>query len=216
MEKFEQILVTEEYLRKVFADSDNFSSEAEKQNKIDSLVRTANIGRTIAKAEGINEDAVAIGCLLLDISYAVPFTDNDYKNHGRDSAVIARSFLKELGIGMEYIESICYAIAKHVDGNAGFNGDDNYLTDAILSADMIEKFSSVKLFENLDVVDFYNLSLENKLEIISNMLEKLRNEEERVFITNTAKNLWMDNIGFQEVFYRNLQKQLLAGKEITE
>lgn len=216
MEKFEKVLVTEEYLRRVFDESDNFESDVLKNKRMESSVRTARIGREIALAEGMDPDYIAIACLLLDISFAVPFTDNDYNNHGRDSGMIAKTFLPDLDIDEDIIENILYAIAKHADGDAGYEGNDNIITDIVSYADKIEKYSPVKLFENLESIGFPDMELDEKIEIVSNMLSRLSELENEKFNLESAKSLWMDNIGFQEVFYRKLHKQLLNSKSCMD
>ena len=74
--------------------------------RINHCIRTANIGREIARKEGMNEEALAIGCLLHDISYALDFnTKEDMINHGRTSAKMVRPFLEELGYNQEIINN---------------------------------------------------------------------------------------------------------------
>ena len=74
-----------EFLKQKYSESAYFQRKPwSMEYRINHSIRTANIGRVIARAEGMNEEALAIGCLLHDISYALDFTcKEDIINHGR-------------------------------------------------------------------------------------------------------------------------------------
>ena len=79
-------------------------------------MRVARIGAAIARAEGLDEEAMTVACLLHDISYCRPFTgEADWKDHGRASAAIARPFLETLALTEAQRAAILYGIAAHVD-----------------------------------------------------------------------------------------------------
>lgn len=68
----------------------------EKRYRFEHTIRVANIGKEIAGKEGLNEEALILGCLLHDIGYVNKFnSEEDWINHGRNAAKIARPFLKK-------------------------------------------------------------------------------------------------------------------------
>lgn len=87
--------------------------------RIEHSYRVANTAKRIALEEGFDTTEAVIVGLLHDIAYCEGIkTDEDWKNHGRRSAAIARPFLESLGLGSDAINDICYGIAIHVYGIA--------------------------------------------------------------------------------------------------
>ena len=67
-----------EFLKQKYSESAYFQRKPwSMEYRINHSIRTANIGRLIAKEEGMNEEALAIGCLLHDISYALDFSSKE-------------------------------------------------------------------------------------------------------------------------------------------
>ena len=70
--------------------------------------RVANIGKEIAKKEGLNVEDLMIACLLHDVSYCTPFkTQDEWQNHGRVSSKMVRTFLESIDYPKERIHDIC-------------------------------------------------------------------------------------------------------------
>ena len=65
-------------------------------------LRVAAVGREIARAEGFDEEAMVLACLLHDIGYARCRTPEEYDRHGALSADMAREWLTENGYDPEY------------------------------------------------------------------------------------------------------------------
>ena len=94
------------------------------QYRIEHSYRVAHIGAEIAAAEGFDRERTFVACLLHDIGYSLDYRDKqDYRNHGRYGAAIARPFLTELGYSGAEVEEMCYGIAIHVDDMADFEGE---------------------------------------------------------------------------------------------
>ena len=115
---------TIEFLEQTFNESPYFLKQPKQlQYRLNHTYRVANIGKEIAIKEGLNEEAIIVGCLLHDISYAEEMkSDIDWKNHGRRSAQIARDFINSLDFEDNIKEQILYGIAIHVDDEADFVG----------------------------------------------------------------------------------------------
>ena len=90
-------------------------------------------------------------------------TKEEYRDHGRIGARIARPFLKDLGAYTDAeIEEMCYAIAIHVDEKADFPGEKTPFTLLIGEADNIDRFDAYRLYEGLHFADYMNLPLEEQ------------------------------------------------------
>jgi len=177
--------------------------------RIEHSFRVAHIGLQIARAEGFDEERTYVACLLHDIGYAIDFTEkNDYNNHGRYGAAIARPFLEELGYSSEDVNEMCFGIAIHVDDNADFEGDRTPLALTVSDADNIDRFDAFRLYEGLQNIDYMNLPLlEQKTHVIKR-LDRLKQLREMPFGTATATRLWQDKIDFQIEFYNRLKLQV--------
>lgn len=201
---------TEEFLKIQFDEGNYFKlHEDEKRYRLEHSYRVANIGKEIALKEGFNVEATVIGCLLHDVSYGMEFEQKeDWLNHGRKSAIIARPFLEELNLDGDVIEEICYGIAIHVDNMADIEGNRTPLAVTIGEADNIDRFDAYRIYENLKFIDFDKMTLNEKREKVDSTLEKLQKYKEVTYITKTATQMWNSKLDFQVEFYLKLQKQL--------
>ena len=212
----ERVQKTLEFLREQFEKSAYFKARpAARAYRFEHSIRVAKIGAAIAWAEGLDEEALAVACLLHDIYYRETFPEGyDIKNHGRDGARIARPFVKQLGFADEVVEDICFGIAIHVDDKADFEGRRTPFTLTVGDADNIDRFDVFRIYDNLRWKDFYNMTLEERLDWLEGLiprLEKLRQEE---FATPTATAMWREKVDYQMDFHRRLLEQMRAGAEL--
>lgn len=200
------------FLRQKLAESPYFVEKPEaEQYRMEHTFRVASIGREIARAEGLDEEKVVLGCILHDISYCRQFHGHaDWKNHGREAAKIARPFLTELGLRKDAVEEICYGIAIHVDNEADFDGERTVVALTIGDADNIDRFDAYRLYETLDGIDFRKMPLAEKIVHVDATLEKLEQHMTLHFATETATQLWRERVSFYLEFYRRLQRQFRA------
>ena len=105
--------------------------------------RVAQYGRQLARAEGADIDVVVAACLLHDVSHFDPLVN--YNDHGRLGAEISRPFLETLGYTSEQIDDICYAIAMHVDGDAGYAHEPTLEASIVSDADNIDRFGAYRI-----------------------------------------------------------------------
>ena len=203
---------TVDYLRQQFDQSEYMSKNpADKKYRLEHTMRVANIGRQIAKGEGLDEEALVIGCLLHDLSYVGTFTsDDDWLNHGRNAAKMARPFLETLDLSQEKVEEICYGIAIHVDDEADFPGERSPLALSIGDCDNIDRFDAYRIHETLKNRAFTDLSFDEQVEYVTNVLERLNKYIDMQMGTETATTLWKERIAFQIEFFNRLQVQLEA------
>lgn len=199
-----------EFLKEQFEKSEYMSkNEKSKQYRIEHTLRVANIGREIALKEGLDEEALVLGCILHDISYMSDFkSEEDWADHGRNAAKIARPFLESLGLKSEKIDEICFGIAIHVDDRADFQGERTPLAVSIGDCDNIDRFDVYRIYENLQSAAFSNMSHQERSDYVNRVLTKLDKYLNMKMGTVTATNMWVDKINFQIMFFERLKSQL--------
>lgn len=206
----ENVKKTITFIKEQFDNSEYFKNNlAHKQYRLTHTYRVAAIGQKIAQGENLNEEALIIGCLLHDISYALGIeSDEDWLNHGRKSATIARAFLESLDIKKDILEEVCYGIAIHVDDKADFLGERTPLALSIGDSDNIDRYDVYRLYETVKYSNFENISLDEQFNFVKKMQEKLNRLLNMEIATRTGKRLWQDKINYQISFYERLLKQL--------
>lgn len=201
---------TEAFLKAKY-DNGKYLNEnpSQKAYRLEHSYRVANICKTIAQKEGLDETALTIAGLLHDVSYCLEFTKpDDWTNHGRASARLARPFLKRLGLPKEQINEICYGIAIHVDDQADFEGDRTPFALSVGDADNIDRFDAYRIYEGLQTDQFSELSLDEKLDRVHFVLRRLDKLKDLEMGTKTAKAIWLERIDFYAAFYQKLENQL--------
>ncbi|MDO5410985.1 MAG: HD domain-containing protein [Lachnospiraceae bacterium] len=182
---------------------------ADKNYRIEHAYRVANIAAEIGRKEGMDEEALIIAGLLHDISYGDRFeTHDDWLAHGRKSAQIVRPFLTEIGMEEDRIQEICYGIAIHVDGEAGFAGEKTPFALSVEDADKIDRFDVYRIYEGLYLDSFRELSLEEKKMHVAKKLEQFEQMIKTPLATAAATTMWVARLGFQKEYYTRLQEQL--------
>ena len=204
------------FLKEQFDKSDYMSkNESSKNYRIEYTLRVANIGKQIALKEGFEVEAMVLGCILHDISYMLDFNnEDDWLNHGRNAAKIARPFLESLNLEKSKIDEICYGIAIHVDDKADFNGERTPFALTIGDCDNIDRFDVYRVYENLQGKKFDILPLDEKLTYVSGIIEKLNKYLNIELGTKTAKEMWVEKVNYQIDFFEKMKKQLNLSKSI--
>lgn len=181
----------------------------EAEYRIEHSYRVAHIAAEIARKEGFDEEQAYVAGLLHDIGYSIDFTGrDDYRNHGRYGAAIARPFLTELGYSSAEVNDMCYGIAIHVDDKADFEGERTPLALTVGDADNIDRFDAFRLYEGLQRKDYGSMPLEEQREYVDRMLSGLGRFHKMPLGTRTATRMWIEKIGFQMEFYERLKHQI--------
>lgn len=105
-------------------------------------LRVVQRGMDLAEKENANLEVVTVACLLHDIAKLNNTAHG--VDHGRVGAKMVRPVLKKLGYATKKIDNICYAIAWHVDGEAGFKYPHTIEADVVSDADKIDRFSAYR------------------------------------------------------------------------
>ena len=173
-------------------------------------IRVAGICRDIALAEGMDSEAAWIAGLLHDVAYGEDFPEGyQWTDHGRDGARIARPFLESLGLTREVVDDICFAIAIHVDDEAGFEGRRTPFTETVGDADNIDRFDAYRIYETVRYqARPEEHTLSEKLEWLRQRLSRLEQLAAIDFATPTATALWRDKVEFQRQFFSRLLAQM--------
>ena len=208
----ERIEKTAAFLRRKLAESPYFVKHPEAGDyRLEHTFRVARIGRRIAEQEGFSVENMTLACLLHDVSYCREFAGHeDWLNHGRESARIARPFLRELGLDADAAEEICFGIAIHVDDKSDFPGERTAFALTVGDADNIDRFDVYRLYETLENAKFSAMPLAEKTAFVDGVLAKLEGHLAAELATETAAALWRERIGFYQDFYRRLREQLEA------
>ena len=206
------------FLRERLAESPYFEEHPEKlAYRLEHTFRVAWIGREIAQREGFDEEEMVLACLLHDVSYCRAFeTEEEWLDHGRASARIARPFLTELGLGPEAAEEICYGIAIHVDGRADFPGEKTAFALTVGDADNIDRFGAFRIHETMAEAGLEKMPLEEKIRFVDGVLLRLGNHMGVACATDAATALWRDRVGFYVEYFRRLRHQLASSTAAFE
>ena len=204
------IAKTEAFLKDTFAASTYLQSHpTDRDYRLEHSYRVANIAKQIAEAEGFNATYAVIAGLLHDIAYCEEWPNQeDWQNHGRRSAAIARPFLESLGLSADTVNEICYGIAIHVDDEADFEWERTPFCETVGDADNIDRFDAYRIYETLEYLKFSEMSLDDKREKVASTIEKLARFKEMKLGTVTAKNLWLQRLDYYMGFYERLKAQL--------
>jgi len=212
----ENIALTLDFLKRQLPKSEHYIDHpTDMAYRIRHSIRVANIGAEIAKKENMNVEAMIIACLLHDISYMHKFhSEEEWKNHGRTSAHIARKYLKDIRIEENLKEEICYGIAIHVDDKADFEGERTPFAETIGDSDNIDRFDVYRIYENLQNSHFSDLTHEEQLNYVVEKINKIRELEKMKLGTTTANQMWLERLSYQLSFFNKLKNQIENGEAI--
>lgn len=197
-----------DFLRERFLPSDAMDAAA-RSYRFRHTLRVAELGRRIARAEGLSEDALVVGCLLHDLAYSEVMPDEAaWRGHGRRSAALARPFVETLALPDADREALLFGIAIHVDDVSGFPGERSPLACSIGDCDNLDRFDVYRVYEQLERVGFSTLDADAQRAFVAKAQAHLRHCENAPVSTATARALWQDRLAFQNEFYRRLSAQL--------
>lgn len=208
---------TEAFLKETFAASAYMQAHpADCAYRIEHSYRVANIAKRIAASEGMDETYAVIAGLLHDIAYCEEWkSEDEWKNHGRRSAAIARPFLESLDLSADAVNEICYGIAIHVDDKADFEWTRTPFCETVGDADNIDRFDAYRIYEGLQNNKFSEMPLESKKERVASVIGQIERLKEMPLGTQTAKALWLERLDYYLSFYRRLEAQLDSSTEIS-
>ena len=197
-----------DFLRERFLSSDAMDAAA-RSYRFRHTLRVAELGRRIARAEGLSEDALVVGCLLHDLAYSEVMPDEAaWRGHGRRSAALARPFVETLALPDADREAQLFGIAIQVDDVSGFPGERSPLACSIGDCDNLDRFDVYRVYEQLERVGFSTLDADAQRAFVAKAQAHLRHCENAPVSTATARALWQDRLAFQNEFYRRLSAQL--------
>lgn len=170
-------------------------------------LRVAHYGKTIAEEENAQIELVIAACLLHDIAHFE--SEDDYKNHGRLGAKISRPILENAGYSAEEIEQICYSIAVHVDGDAGYYHPEILEAKIVSDADNIDRFGAYRVIQwcTVDVQSYEDLIFK-----LQKRVRKLKEYQKRNPLeTKAGRRIFETQLLLQIDFFN----KILSEAEIT-
>ncbi len=212
----EIIAKAEAFLKETFTASTYLKENPTARDyRLEHSYRVANIAKTIAQAEGFNVTNAVIAGLLHDIAYCEEMaTREDWKNHGRRSAAIARPFLKTLCLPADQINDICYGIAIHVDDQADFDWARTPFCETVGDADNLDRFDTYRIYETLEYQKFSQMPLEEKKQTVCSTIERLNGLKDMPLGSQSAAKLWLERLEYYIGFYEKLNAQLTNSTSI--
>lgn len=182
------------------------------QYRYDHTLRVADIGREIARVEGISEEALVMACLLHDVGYPECKSFEELGKHPAYGAEIARRFLGKIGYDRELSESICKAILIH-DRFPHEGEEATVLEKSVRDADDIDRADAMRICVRA-YHDIGECPAWETKEACAKRLEEVKRLRERLCGTETAKRLWLENLDLMEKFYQKLLLQMERTREL--
>ena len=171
-------------------------------------LRVAAICRSIALAEGMDEEMLVLGGLLHDIGYVACRTRPDYTDHGLKSAEIAAAFLKEQGYDPLKAESICYGIRVHTQPDEDRVREATFLEDTVSDADNIDRFDAWRFSRSLYWDGLDKMTVPHMRQLSVTRCQKMQELRNLRFATETARTLWNEKLDLWTDFYTRLGEQM--------
>lgn len=208
---------TEAFLREQFAGCDYYKEHpTDGEYRLQHSYRVAHAAGEIARREGLDEEGLVIGGLLHDVGYSLPFDhENDWLEHGRKSARLARPFLEQLGLSPERVQEICYGIAIHVDGKADFPGEKTPFALSIGDADDVDRFDAYRIYDTMEWADFRNLKIEDKRKWLRERLDWISRRLGEKAGTETARQMIAERLLYQRQYYEKVLEQMEHSEAIV-
>lgn len=188
----------------------NYCSKEHMLYRFEHSLRVAKHGQTIARAEGMDEDALVVACLLHDVGYCIFERDEDGDYHGWKSEEVARDFVKSLNFDEKTAVDILVGIAAHDTGETNFPSEQNAFTNCVSDCDNIDRFDAFRIYDTLHNENFRDKGLSDQKQTVQKRLNRLEELKDLKFATETGKKLWLDMLNFQILFYTRLNAQLNA------
>lgn len=207
---------TEAFLKEAFAGCTFFQEHpADGEYRLQHSYRVAHAAREIARREGLDEEGLVIAGLLHDVGYSQHFaSEEDWIEHGRRSARLARPFLEQLNLAPERIQEICYGIAIHVDGKADFPGEETAFALSVGDADDVDRFDAYRIYDVMEYADFRNLKIEEKRRWLQEKLDWISWRLEERSGTETARQMLAERLLYQRQYYEKVLEQMERSESI--
>ena len=170
-------------------------------------LRVVQRGMDLAKHEKADLEVVTVACLLHDIA---KLSNKEHGvEHGRVGAKMVRPVLQKIGYSKKQIDNICYAIAWHVDWQAGYKFSHTLEADVVSDADKLDRFSvyrtNIKLRSRIKSQKSYTRMLARQMHNLKQMRKK------PPLLTKSGTKLFLKQLDMQIAFL----ERLLTDNDLT-
>lgn len=207
----DRIEKAKDFLTKMYNESEYLNNNLSQKNyRFEHTLRVSKWGEKIAIDEGLDIDALVVGCLLHDISY-IEEIDSEEKaiNHGRRSAEIVGDFLNELDFDLDTKNDILHGIAIHVDGKSAKEWRNSVLASSIGDADNLDRFDAYRIYEFLQFNNYSEMNIAEKEKFCIERIAKINENLKVDFSTTFATRIFHSELRFMLGFYTKLYNQCL-------
>lgn len=177
----------------------------ERVYRIEHSLRVARYALQIAKENELDQNVCLLAGVLHDVG---KFESLRNRDHGRASAQIAWPFLQTLPLTKKQMSDIAYCIARHCDGEAGYDYEPIPEAGAVSDADHIDRFGVYRVIQALHYDGFDQLGLEEKLAYCRGRCEKLQQRCARSMETLAGTKMFQRACGVQLGYFRALEEEL--------
>ena len=178
---------------------------SERVYRIEHSIRVSKYARMIAEAHGFDVTVCSVAGILHDVG---KFESEINKDHGRISAVIAKKFLDTLQLDKKLVDDICYCIAKHCDGEAGYEYEHIIEADIVSDSDNIDRFGIYRIIQALHYSDFDSMTLEEKYKFCNEKITRLEDYVLKKLNTSTSTKLFNDACSLQLGYFKRLKEEI--------
>lgn len=182
--------------------------EGRYQARWEHTLRVAEVGLTIAREEGLDEEALYIACLLHDVGYVRCETPGDYDNHGAICARMAEEFLRSIGYDAEKAAAICYGILIHTLQEQDYPRPATAFELSVGDADNIDRFDAFRFALRLQGDDLGAQMPQDISALCTQRIARMEGYRLLPLGTAAAQRLWRECLDMHLHFYRRLQRQM--------
>ena len=166
-------------------------------------LRVTHFGQQIAEVEGADIELVLAACLLHDSEWFSDLSEGgESAAHGRFAAGQIRLFLAQVGYSPAEVDNICYSVAVHVDGKAGYEHEHTLEARVVSDADNVDRFGAYRvLLWCVDDMNNYD-ALIAKLTARVQRLQGYRTRQ--IMETDYGNRLFSQQLDLQIDFFQKL------------
>lgn len=178
---------------------------SERLYRIEHSMRVAKYAIRIAETEGYDLLICSLAAILHDVG---KFEASCNKEHGRTSAIVARTFLSTLNLTDKQVNDICYCIASHCDKRDDTGYGPLPEEGVIRDADLIDRHGVYRIIQALHYDGFHDMNLQEKTDFSTKKIAFLEKCITTQYNTEVGTQLFHQACNIQLNYFHMLRKEL--------